>query len=399
MGSDSVLYLTRVAQGDTIRIGVDVSWGGSIVELSWNGMDFVNRFDAGREIQLALYDGNQSYDFTGKTAVYGWDPVQAGDRYGHGSPVLVAHADTDSIYTETQPNEWYPDNKGGGPHTPISTDTRIKQWISFVAGQPRVVRVHYRITHNGGDTHANSFQEFPAVYVDLRFNRFVYYDGAAPWKNDSLRSVIANKNPRGPLLYMAEDWAAFVNDSDIGLSVYVPHQYHYGLTRNFSGTSGPTGSGTNYYRPATYFSLGPNAVIEGDVYLVVGDYHAARASIYALRKQSLGRDPFAPLGYLDHPSSGDRVRRTAAVSGWAFDNVGVTGVQVVVDGKVTGTATYGRARPDVRREFPNAPLQIGFNYTLDTSNLMNGEHTLQIQVTDSTGNVALFPTCLFSVAN
>ena len=49
--------------------------------------------------------------------------------------------------------------------------------------------------------------------------------------------------------------------------------------------------------------------------------------------------------------------------------------------------------------FLNAPLNCGFSYSLDTAKYSNGRHTLNVRVTDTSGNVAVFPTVAVTVSN
>ena len=67
--SGSVLYLESSAGADVARVGMETAWGGSIVEVSLNGENFVNAHDAGREVQLAQFDGDGTP----------WNPTQGGD--------------------------------------------------------------------------------------------------------------------------------------------------------------------------------------------------------------------------------------------------------------------------------------------------------------------------------
>src|SRR5262245_50955585 len=67
----SVLYLESSSGADTARIGLATDWGGSIVELSLNGTNFVNAHDTGREVQPAFREGND----------LNWNPTLGGDVY------------------------------------------------------------------------------------------------------------------------------------------------------------------------------------------------------------------------------------------------------------------------------------------------------------------------------
>jgi hypothetical protein len=97
-----------------------------------------------------------------------------------------------------------------------------------------------------------------------------------------------------------------------------------------------------------------------------------------------------PLVHIDTPAPGATVSGTVAVTGWAFDTVTSAGtpigsVQVMVDGGVVGNATYGTARPDVcvfvglRPGCPN----VGFTFSLNTSTLAAGSHTITVTATDT----------------
>jgi hypothetical protein len=125
-------------------------------------------------VQVALYDGSQEYDScAGCTGVFGWDPVQGGDRWGHGSPVIQQDFSSGSLYVKVQPVQWYPDDKGGGQSQAVPADMYFEQWIYPIMQSAAGFRVHYKLTHFGGDTHSNANQEFPAVYVNLGFDRLV----------------------------------------------------------------------------------------------------------------------------------------------------------------------------------------------------------------------------------
>ena len=399
--SGTVLYLESQSATDIARVGLETRWGGSIVEVSLNGANFVNSSDTGREVQFAQYDGNAQYDpCAGCTGVFGWDPVQGGDKYSQGSPVLAQLLTSNSLYIKAQGNQWNPDDKGGGPGQPILGDTYVEATVTAVANHANTFQVHYKITHFGSDQHANNIQEVPAVYVNLGYDRFVTYSGTTPWTNDVVNLTTMPQLPNfSPTIYAPEDWATFVDNNDIGLTVFVPGVFPYVGGFSAAGGSGPTGTGTNYFAPRTFFTFTPNSVLEGDLYLVAGDYKHARQVIDDLHNQNPVVDVSAPLGYVDVPAPNAQLTGTTAVSGWAFDNGTVSKVEVFVDGVFAGTATYGGSRPDVAQDFPHAPAAIGFNYSLDTSQYADGSHILEVKATDSIGNVAVLPSVAIITQN
>jgi hypothetical protein len=373
----------------TVKVGLETAWGGAIVEFDWNGMNFVNAFDTGREVQVAFYDGEPYAPCGDCAGGKGWDPVQGGDWHKHGSPVLAQSLNNDSIYIKSQPHHWYPDNKGG-PDSPVPGDLTIEQWVSFVPNVPNGVKVHYKITHFGNDQHFNSYQEFPAVYTNLQFNRCVYYGGTQPWTGAEVNNLRLPSPPNpSPTLYTPELWMGLVNDQNVGLTVFVPGQYPY-ATGNSRVTPGDTNASYNYFVPRTMFSFGPGSVLEADIYLFGGDYRNARQAIYGLKKTLPPQDPFAPDGYMDAPKRDAVLKGTVAVSGWAFDNDQVSEVDVLVDERAAGHANYGTPRADVAKKWPNAPLSLGFAYSLDTTPYSNGKHTVGVNVKDPSGNIAVF---------
>lgn len=78
------------------------------------------------------------------------------------------------------------------------------------------------------------------------------------------------------------------------------------------------------------------------------------------------------------------------VTGWALDWEGVLSVQILVDGNLIGNASYGSIpRPDVVAlsfypGYINLPLP-GWRFDLDTRLFQNGEHFLDVIVTDAHG--------------
>lgn len=75
--------------------------------------------------------------------------------------------------------------------------------------------------------------------------------------------------------------------------------------------------------------------------------------------------------------------------GWALDDDGVEAIDLVVDGVVDGRANYGRARPQVARQFPGYPDSngSGWVYQLDTTHYLNGLHTVTPRVRSKSGEV------------
>ncbi|HKP85144.1 MAG TPA: putative Ig domain-containing protein, partial [Blastocatellia bacterium] len=105
-------------------------------------------------------------------------------------------------------------------------------------------------------------------------------------------------------------------------------------------------------------------------------------------------DKLAPFGNLETPDFRSTLNNTATGSGWALDNVGITTIEVLVDGSKVGEAIYGLNRPDIGAiwaSFPNAS-RSGFNFSFDSTTLNNGEHTLSVRLIDAAGNSTVIGT-------
>jgi Bacterial Ig domain len=399
----TVLYLQSYSSVHTARIGLETAWGGSIVEVSLDGTNFVNAHDTGREVQPALYDGAAQYDScAGCTGVFGWNPVLGGDRYDHGSPVLSQQVASDSLYARAQPLQWYSDDKGGGPNTPVLADAYFEQTVSVVPGAPLAFDVHFKLTHFGTDQHYNAQQEFPAVYVNSAYGTLVYYGGTSPWTRDAISKTSAPTGPGTPFLYSPERWVASIDSGNNGLSVFAPSDYPYDVGVSFpgGGGSGPTGDATYYQRPISVATLGPGAIVEGDVYLIAGDYASAREVVYGLHQLLSPLDIFPPMGNLEIPAANATVSgKNVQISGWAFGNAAVSTVRVFVDGVSKGNAVYGSDRTDIPTVWPHAPVSCGWTFSLDSTSLTNGNHTITIHVTDTSNNEAILAPIPVNVSN
>ena len=114
-----------------------------------------------------------------------------------------------------------------------------------------------------------------------------------------------------------------------------------------------------------------------------------------------------PFGSLDTPGSGATVSGIIVNFGWAltpkpamipFDG---STIDVLIDGVVVGHPTYGLARSDVDTAFPgylNTGHAIGY-FSIDTTRLTNGIHTIAWVVHDSLGATQGIGSRFFMVAN
>jgi sugar lactone lactonase YvrE len=113
-----------------------------------------------------------------------------------------------------------------------------------------------------------------------------------------------------------------------------------------------------------------------------------------------------PFGTIDTPSYGGTVSGVIQNFGWALTpgstcTIANPNVQVSFDSGALTPVVYGDARTDVAGAFPaytNAAA-AGGHYTLDTTTLTNGMHTIGWFVTDSCGRADGMGSRFFTVAN
>lgn len=380
----SLLFMERRDSTEVSRIAIDTTRGGFIAEASLNGVNFVNAHDTGRGVQLALYDGGYRYDnCAGCSGGWGWNPVQGGDRYNHGSEVLSTSIDAQGVVIRSRPLQWMP----MGTPAPTPSDVLIEQRVKPVPGQVRAWRVEFRVEVEGNAAREVAVQEFPAVYAGAQYHRLVTYQGLAPWTDGPI--TIDTPAPLGeePITrHSAEHWFALVDDHDEGLALYAPGSYA-GLSGFIApGTSGPNGSGTAFARFDSPLAVQPGKVIAGHYYLVVGDHQRARSIIRGLMSSDEGGDMAAPRLVVDRPQRGAVVSGIIDVAGWAYDNHRLASIIVSIDGTELGAPVQGVARPDVVAVHPDAPPDSGFGLSLDTRHLTNGPHRIHVIATDAAGH-------------
>jgi Big-like domain-containing protein len=147
------------------------------------------------------------------------------------------------------------------------------------------------------------------------------------------------------------------------------------------GAPAPVGLDYNNYNNASGLDI--SLVYRADQPLV--DFRTPDKKIHAFDLSRLGpapADTTPPTTFITSPASGATVSGTVSVSASASDNVGVTSVQLLVDGVLAGTATA-------------APYSFSWN----TTTLANGSHTLQAQAYDAAGNVGLSSVVTVTVSN
>ena len=92
------------------------------------------------------------------------------------------------------------------------------------------------------------------------------------------------------------------------------------------------------------------------------------------------------FGRIAVPTRSTSLHGTVQVIGWALDLEGIAEIRVAVDGTFVGTAFQGFERPLVSLRYPGFPESDlpGFAFLLDTTELADGQHDIQVFVVDDT---------------
>ncbi len=126
--------------------------------------------------------------------------------------------------------------------------------------------------------------------------------------------------------------------------------------------------------------------------VVSQDHGYQRFLLFRLPAQRAEGPCVAPaMAWMDTPQFGENVSGALEVRGWAFkDGVGLSRVELLLDGKPAGTVTYGRPY-DITGfwKISNDPQHpnVGFDAQLDTSGLAPGRHWLGLRLHGNDGSV------------
>jgi autotransporter-associated beta strand protein len=286
----------------SVRIGVDLGKGGGIVAFqpagpAGAGLNVVNSHDLGRDIQQSYYAGPAQFHpadtvQSPKWSPWPWNPVQAGDTYGNRATLLDWSNRGGELYVKSRPKQWALQN--------VDAECTFEQWITL-SGSAAIVR--NRLTNARRDTaqHRALDQELPAAYTWAKLTRLTTYAGTRPFTGGAL-TVIPNAGPPWTSFRATEGWAAFVDDDEWGLGVFVPGTVRFiGGFAGTVGVGGTSSTNTGYIAPVRTEVLDHDIVYDFTYHLILGTTADIRG--YALAH----RPDLEP----DHRFQGTR-------SGWTY---------------------------------------------------------------------------------
>jgi len=139
-----------------------------------------------------------------------------------------------------------------------------------------------------------------------------------------------------------------------------------------------------------YFTLDTRWLSNG-THIVQAIENGSGGSALASRTVTVSNSSAPMQLCIDFPSPGRQYGGIAQFGGWAVNLSGtVRSVVVSVDGRPLGLANYGNSRPDVCNVFPGSGgcPNVGWSFSLDTTQLTNAPHILEITATSSSGQRA-----------
>jgi hypothetical protein len=169
-----------------VSIQSNLAAGGALWRWYWQGLQFVNIDDYGREIQSAFFFNSGASN-----------PTEAGDRFSeqdlvpgvrHGSPVVLAQNSGTTQTTRALPLEWNPNEHGGGANHPVI-------WSDIVLGKDLTLNfndlgpVAQYTTYLSLPTSIKGGLELPTPYLRAIFTRFWTYNAETKQLTDVTRKV------------------------------------------------------------------------------------------------------------------------------------------------------------------------------------------------------------------
>lgn len=267
-----------------IKVGVDSRYGGAITYLSTKaGLNMVNNYDLGRQIQIGIYGGPVPFRPPGieifpAWSGIGWNPIQAGDFYGNPGRILAFEKRDNLLYVKSAPKHWPLRNYDG--------ETIIEHWIRLSGN---VVKVHARVTLNRADKQQYQArdQEFPCLYLNSVYKRSWKYGGTSPFTNADKQLKIAPFEMVN--VRVTEPWIALTRDDDFGVGLYMPKNFFFReafFGNDFSDNE--FAASTSYISASPFAVLDHNSVNDFDYELVVGHINDIRAHVYAQPRPDKG---------------------------------------------------------------------------------------------------------------
>jgi hypothetical protein len=258
-GADPVL---DAVSGGGVVAKSNLAAGCALWEWWWNGREFINDYDYGRQVQVAVYpaDGNSALGEAGDA--WGVPSISVAAR--HPSPCVAFSTNrsnsSPSQTTAAAPLEWCPEYYGGGPDHPIVYPAvRLGKALTLNwIGPDKVDRgwpVALFQTVIDSPAIQRATVEAPTGYLNAAFNTYYHYDPATrTLVQDALADIRAEtvrgrgynvKAPAGPRAVIL---AAGTGSAATAMGIYINDPNSGFVFYDGSGGSSTGQSGSNFVK-------------------------------------------------------------------------------------------------------------------------------------------------------
>lgn len=157
-----------------ITIGSSRNWGGTIVSLSKNGIEYINRFDAGRDLSIAMWYGPEAVNHD--------NPTEGGDVYADGSPVLsypTSPPTNGVLQTKSLALQWCQGRSDCSQDKPLLSGTEIAKTVTIQTANRVRFQTSFTQTKN-----TNNLPDAGAVYFN--HGRAAVHEIVTSYLNDGI---------------------------------------------------------------------------------------------------------------------------------------------------------------------------------------------------------------------
>jgi hypothetical protein len=172
------------ALGSEIVVTTTSRLAGAIHSLTWNGTEFIDSADHGRQLQSA-----SNFDLGTPITAETFNPTEAGSRHDGAGPTstsVLLHqvVDESSLQSTTQMAFWLRPGEKSGPH-PAKNTSRLsnhlltKRVTIGTASHPHVVSYDVTFQLPLGEHHTHGVFEALTGYMPAEFDTFLRFDAAS----------------------------------------------------------------------------------------------------------------------------------------------------------------------------------------------------------------------------
>ncbi|MDE2218459.1 MAG: peptidoglycan-binding protein [Patescibacteria group bacterium] len=346
--------ISNMVEGYPLTIKTFSYLSGAIGSITWNGKEFIDRYDHGRELQSA-----SSFDDLGEC----FNPTEAGARDDTSTSTSVLqwiNTTNNTLESQTRMSFWLHSQSSSGDHCGSRTDLRYAQNITDISNHllhkkvsigwnnlPNVIEYLTQFILPTNEKHTSADFEALTGYMPPEFTNFYSYN---PETHQLILTYVSRTTKNGLELVKSQDIPPILATSDgkYAMGVYCPDVEAGSSTYNTSNFN-PESSLSGTVKWNCFFKKTPVPAGKYDfrAYIALGTLQDVVKSLDDLDKIFHAEFDYAPVGWLD------KINTAGIVSGWALD-MDVPNKSIYVDGYLDGVAGTGKY---IGRILANDPRQ------------------------------------------